>query len=421
MSLPGHFAETRAAYAELLKLIRPEEYASAASILQYPLGQELYYAYTDLHVRAGPYEGSLVEFMGNHFVYDPNEARVVGAIGCSQEQLNLVRLLGRLREQQGSEDLINKTVVLIGFLLRAQTDATSLQGQLAIHHAVATALGIQGRGLMRIFDDISLKSNYRDRLSHIAAKRLRALSKLVHDRARVDVTIAPPKRGEPLSDTFWGALRSAVSIADRELPDDEKSEFVERLACFYQGVTSELLDELRKPTEQLLERVATYVCPLVDTGDGRLRNRSAQQWRRLRGATEHPYDIGHFLPHSAGGPNDINFFIQERNLNRGWSASGKRYRWFENLVVSRPGTFYFVRPVYEDLSPIPRYLEWGVLLESGTAEKLASSINEMSDSFLMEDSSRSSNFVWLLSVFENFPIESHKKLVKAAVVEIPDE
>jgi hypothetical protein len=45
----------------------------------------------------------------------------------------------------------------------------------------------------------------------------------------------------------------------------------------------------------------------------------------------------------------------------------------------------------------------------------------MSDSFLMEDSSRSSNFVWLLSVFENFPIESHKKLVKAAVVEIPDE
>jgi hypothetical protein len=50
------------------------------------------------------------------------------------------------------------------------------------------------------------------------------------------------------------------------------------------------------------------------------------------GPTEKTYgqrwDKGHFITHSIGGAVDrleVNVFVQRRDLNRGWSAEGKRY------------------------------------------------------------------------------------------------
>jgi hypothetical protein len=174
---------------------------------------------------------------------------------------------------------------------------------------------------------------------------------------------------------------------------------------------------LSNPTDELLELVGEYVCPLVDGGQRHPRNNQAQRRMRLKKGTKHLYDIGHFLPHSAGGPKDINLFVQERSLNRGWSEEGKRYRWLENMVFSNPGTFFFVRPVYGDLSPIPRYLEWGALLDDNLAKKLAKDIDRMSGLHLVSPGDKKCSRVdlsWLISVFENFKTEAIVDLMDSA-------
>jgi hypothetical protein len=77
-------------------------------------------------------------------------------------------------------------------------------------------------------------------------------------------------------------------------------------------------------------------------------------------------DNGHFMAHCIGGGLDVNVFSQERRLNRGWSPQGKIYRQMESYCHQRPGTFCFSRPVYEDSSNVPRWLEFGVLKEDQT-------------------------------------------------------
>lgn len=74
-------------------------------------------------------------------------------------------------------------------------------------------------------------------------------------------------------------------------------------------------------------------------------------------------DKGHFLGHASGGILDINLFPQRRELNRGWSLEGKRFRSMERYVAKRPGTFFYHRPRYDDETWIPQYLEYGVLID----------------------------------------------------------
>lgn len=74
-------------------------------------------------------------------------------------------------------------------------------------------------------------------------------------------------------------------------------------------------------------------------------------------------DKGHFLGHASGGVLDINLFPHRRDLNRGWSPEGKRFRRMERFVAEHPGTFFFHRPCYDDGLWIPLALEYGVLLE----------------------------------------------------------
>jgi len=80
------------------------------------------------------------------------------------------------------------------------------------------------------------------------------------------------------------------------------------------------------------------------------------------------YDKGHFIAHTIGGAVDraeMNVFVQRRDLNRGWSSEGKRYREMEKYCVSNPGVFCFSRPLYEDLTSKPASLEFGILKSTG--------------------------------------------------------
>jgi len=90
------------------------------------------------------------------------------------------------------------------------------------------------------------------------------------------------------------------------------------------------------------------------------------------GPTEEIYgsrwDKGHFIANSIGGAVDrleINVFVQRRDLNRGWSAEGRRYREMEKYCVLNPGTFCFSRPIYTDETSRPAFLEYGLLKATG--------------------------------------------------------
>jgi hypothetical protein len=86
------------------------------------------------------------------------------------------------------------------------------------------------------------------------------------------------------------------------------------------------------------------------------------------GATERAFgsgwDKGHFIANSIGGAVDqaeVNVFVQRRDLNRGWSTAGKRYRAMEKYCELNSGTFCFSRPVYHDQMAKPALVEFGVL------------------------------------------------------------
>lgn len=104
--------------------------------------------------------------------------------------------------------------------------------------------------------------------------------------------------------------------------------------------------------------------------------KTARDDSRLKGwvgATEkmfgRAWDKGHFIAHSIGGAVDgleANVFVQRRDLNRGWSVAGKRFREMEKYLVVNPSTFCFIRPLYTDQSAKPAFLEFGLLKSDGT-------------------------------------------------------
>jgi hypothetical protein len=86
------------------------------------------------------------------------------------------------------------------------------------------------------------------------------------------------------------------------------------------------------------------------------------------GATERTFgsgwDKGHFIAHSIGGAVDqaeVNVFVQRRDLNRGWSTAGKRFREMEKYCELNSGTFRFSRPIYLDQTAKPGLVEFGAL------------------------------------------------------------
>ncbi len=88
--------------------------------------------------------------------------------------------------------------------------------------------------------------------------------------------------------------------------------------------------------------------------------------RTALGGMAFTVDKGHYLGHASGGTLDINLFPHRRDLNRGWSADGKRFREMERHVDKYPGTFFYHRPSYDDDTWIPASLEYGVLVDNQT-------------------------------------------------------
>lgn len=102
-----------------------------------------------------------------------------------------------------------------------------------------------------------------------------------------------------------------------------------------------------------------------------LRDDARLKW--LLGSTEKNFgkewDKGHFIANSIGGrvlKHEVNVFPQLRRLNRGWSKEGKVFRSMERYCSQNQDIFCFHRPIYLDLSIIPTYLEFGILLPDGT-------------------------------------------------------
>jgi hypothetical protein len=71
------------------------------------------------------------------------------------------------------------------------------------------------------------------------------------------------------------------------------------------------------------------------------------------------------VAHGAGGEFGSNIFPQDRALNRGWSAEGKRYRALEREIAATPGAFFFCCLLYADDSDFPAAVELGLLRPAG--------------------------------------------------------
>lgn len=80
------------------------------------------------------------------------------------------------------------------------------------------------------------------------------------------------------------------------------------------------------------------------------------------------WDKGHYIAHSLGGAVhgvEANVFVQRRDLNRGWSEDGKRFRKMEKYCVEHPGTLCFARRIYIDGTSRPAWLDFGLVQHGG--------------------------------------------------------
>jgi hypothetical protein len=159
----------------------------------------------------------------------------------------------------------------------------------------------------------------------------------------------------PLDPTDIGALllMAAAGRYEREHPVCALHEFAQRGATYL----FDLASSVGAPQED--RTVAAWtVTPLV-VG---VRDVSYQRGYPLGpGADGAPVDRGHLIPHLSGGEFGPNIFPQDRELNRGWSEQGKRFRALEREAAATPGTFYFGHLIYDDETSYPTSIETGLL------------------------------------------------------------
>jgi hypothetical protein len=91
-----------------------------------------------------------------------------------------------------------------------------------------------------------------------------------------------------------------------------------------------------------------------------------------QGRADRPLDKG---PH--GGPCRrrhlrTEHVPQDRELNRGWSVEGRRYRALEREIANTPGTFFFCCLLYADDTDFPAAVELGCFVAMGC--KLSGSV-----------------------------------------------
>ena len=125
----------------------------------------------------------------------------------------------------------------------------------------------------------------------------------------------------------------------------------------------------RATRPDIVETTVDSFSYLFDVAAGRLiaawgisrgRHDGARDKNRMRG---HPlsagplYHRGHAIPHTLGGPTDINLVPQRGAINVG------AFRELERKAVSRPGALYFSYWIYGDAATqTPEWVEQGLLV-----------------------------------------------------------
>lgn len=90
------------------------------------------------------------------------------------------------------------------------------------------------------------------------------------------------------------------------------------------------------------------------------RDRSRMQGHPLSDGPN--YHRGHAIPHSLGGPTDINLVPQLGALNIG------SFRRIEKAAVASPGGLYFTYWIYNTTTQRPSFVEQGLLLPNGSVD-----------------------------------------------------
>lgn len=197
----------------------------------------------------------------------------------------------------------------------------------------------------------------------------------------------PPGNGQEIGESFWRALVGLISNCSTEAMITFLLEELPYLWFDkYKEMTPRRTNVVRirhNTFEYIYDDYASLqasgVVPYDPNVEARLvavlgRSEPRKEVRddyRLKGwvgSTEKMFgrfcDKGHFIAHSIGGAVDrleVNVFVQRRDLNRGWSVAGKRYREMEKYCVLNPGTFCFSRPLYVDQTSLPAFVEFGIL------------------------------------------------------------
>lgn len=123
-------------------------------------------------------------------------------------------------------------------------------------------------------------------------------------------------------------------------------------------------DFTQDPDEDIFSRSArvVFVC---GKSAAATTERNLKRMRQFLGSFKNVpqlegYDKGHFIAHCNDGQVDQNLYPQLKELNRGISPEGKLYRAMERYLQRNEGVFYFVRPVYSDLTWIPDQIDFGI-------------------------------------------------------------
>ena len=164
-----------------------------------------------------------------------------------------------------------------------------------------------------------------------------------------DLQRDPARVGAWLSDAWSEAYRSQV-------PDSMLLEF-EEVATF-------LFDQAGAVDAPQADR--TIAARGFSRPGHRVRDVAYQRgYPSPAGRAARPLDKGHMVAHGAGGEFGPNIFPQDRELNRGWSNEGERYRALEREIAATPGAFFFCCLLYRDDSDFPAAVELGLLRPGG--------------------------------------------------------
>jgi hypothetical protein len=165
------------------------------------------------------------------------------------------------------------------------------------------------------------------------------------------------RTSQDLSDIFWNEICHDWTEQYRK----KFPQYGEITLSHYHAFAFTIDHEVEAGPETPETRVISFFGISYNHIDTKNRRRMRDYWsmKELSELIGKPYDRGHYMAHGFGGPIDVNIFPQRRDVNRPWSAEGKRYCEKERYVRNNPGTLAFSRPIYNDLTACPHQLEYG--------------------------------------------------------------